>query len=67
MSTGASLYVLEISVAHDPSPLLQDGLPYTAVLLFPDCKDGTFIAEELKGYTSQDFKTPYDISRYNRL
>ena len=56
MSTRTSLYVLEISVAGDPSSLLQGGLPTTAVLLLPDCKDGTFIAEELKGYTPEDLK-----------
>ena len=56
MSTRTSLYVLEISVAGDPSSLLQGGLPTTAVLLLPDCKDGTLIAEELKGYTPEDLK-----------
>ena len=56
MSTRTSLYVLEISVAGDPSSLLQGGLPSTAVLLLPDCKDGIFIAEELKGYTPEDLK-----------
>ena len=56
VSTRTSLYVLEISVAGDPSSLLQGGLPTTAVLLLPDCKDGTFIAEELKGCTPEDLK-----------
>ena len=55
MSTGTSLYVLEILVAGDPSSLLQGGLPSTVVLLLPDCKDGTF-HEELKRYTPEDSK-----------
>jgi len=53
--------VLEVLVAGGTLPLLQDGSPSFAILLFPDCKDTIFIVAELK---AQDLKP---ATRYNRL